>query len=98
MNTIVKPVLIFSLLAAVAAPVATVSAETVAMPSASKSDVRKVNMPERGMNKHQVENMFGTPDSRHGPKGEPAIYYWEYPDFTVYFESDYVIHAVSKRW
>ncbi|ABD81067.1 hypothetical protein [Saccharophagus degradans] len=97
MKTITKPVLLFSLLAGVAAPIATVTAETVAMPSASNSDVRKVSMPERGMSKQQVEAMFGEPDSRHGPTGKPAIYYWEYADFTVYFEANFVIHAVSKH-
>lgn len=54
-------------------------------------------MPERGMSKQQVEAMFGEPDSRHGPTGKPAIYYWEYADFTVYFEANFVIHAVSKH-
>jgi len=53
--------------------------------------------PERGMSKAQVESTYGAPDSRHGPNGDPAIYYWEYTDFTIYFEDNFVLHAVSKH-
>lgn len=53
--------------------------------------------PARGATKAQIEAQYGQPDSRNGPTGDPPIYYWEYPDFTVYFEGDYVIHAVSKH-
>ena len=57
----------------------------------------RAQQPERGMTKSQVEANYGAPDSRQGPNGTPPIYYWEYADFTVYFEGDYVIHAVSKH-
>lgn len=53
--------------------------------------------PPRGLTKAQVEHRYGAPISRHGPTGEPAIYFWEYDGFTVYFENDYVLHAVSKK-
>lgn len=52
--------------------------------------------PSRGLTKAQVEHRFGAPVSRHGPTGDPAIYFWEYQNFTVYFENNYVLHAVSK--
>ena len=69
-------------------------ADEVRIPIGSQSsDVEK---PQRAMSKTSVEEKFGSPESRHGPSGQPAIYYWEYPDFTVYFEGDYVIHTVSK--
>lgn len=53
--------------------------------------------PTRGSTKAQIEAQYGAPQSRNGPNGDPPIYYWEYADFTVYFEGDYVIHAVSKH-
>ena len=53
-------------------------------------------MPERGQSKSQVYDKFGQAEREYGPTGTPPIYYWEYTDFTVYFEGDYVIHAVSN--
>jgi len=76
-------------------------ADTLQMPDPS-ADTRvgaepwNVPVPSKGMSKTQVEAQFGTPDSRNGPRGEPPIYFWEYPEYTVYFESDYVIHTVRK--
>lgn len=52
--------------------------------------------PPKGINKRQVEARFGSPQSKYGPTGNPAIYYWEYPEYTVYFENNIVIHSVSK--
>ena len=56
-----------------------------------------IPMPVRGQSKRQVEQEFGAPVSEHGPTGDPSIYYWEYQDFTVYFEDNYVLHAVNKH-
>lgn len=53
--------------------------------------------PRRGISKAQVESQFGAPSSRNGPTGDPAIYFWEYSNFTVYFENDHVLHTVSKN-
>lgn len=53
-------------------------------------------MPTRGQSKRQVENEFGAPLGKYGPTGDPSIYYWEYRNFTVYFEDSYVLHAVSN--
>jgi len=69
-------------------------ADELAMPD--KSAVHSVSVPERGMNMEQVEAVFGAPESKNGPKGTPPIYYWEYATFTVYFESNFVIHSVMK--
>ena len=76
-----------------------IQAEEVRIPVGHQTNEAqaRIQMPGRGMNKNQVEAQFGSPDSRHGPNGTPAIYYWEYPDYTVYFESDYVIHSVLKN-
>ena len=69
-------------------------ADTLNMPKES-ADTQSV--PKRGMTKEQVESGFGSPDSKHGPRGTPPIYYWEYPSYTVYFESNYVLHTVIKQ-
>jgi hypothetical protein len=51
--------------------------------------------PQRGMSQTQVEARFGAPTGREGPVGEPPISRWIYPGYTVYFEHQYVLHAVD---
>jgi len=70
------------------------TADTLNMPSDGANSTQST--PKRGMTKQQVERNFGSPDSKHGPTGTPPIYFWEYPGFTVYFESNYVLHSVLK--
>lgn len=53
-----------------------------------------VSRPERGMTMEQVLQNWGEPQQRIGPVGEPPISHWIYPDFVVYFESNYVLHSV----
>ena len=53
--------------------------------------------PVRGTTQSQVEAKYGSPVSKKAPVGDPPISRWEYPQFTVYFEYDRVIHAVLKR-
>ncbi len=72
-------------------------ADTVRIPVGQDTDAWRGDMPARGATKARVEAQFGAPTSVEGPNGEPPIYFWEYPHFTVYFESDYVIHAVVKQ-
>jgi len=74
-----------------------VTAETVRIPVGQGAEVWHGKTPAHGQTKPQVEAEFGNPTLTEGPNGEPPIYFWEYPDFTVYFESDHVIHAVIKR-
>ena len=71
-----------------------VYADTLAIPDQSYTNV---DMPARGISKDAVISKYGEPDSTDGPTGDPPIYYWEYPDFTVYFEHEHVIHTVNKR-
>ena len=72
-------------------------AETVRIPIGQGSEVWRGPTPVKGATKAQVEAEFGSPSSTQGPAGDPPIYFWEYSDFTVYFESDYVIHTVIKN-
>jgi hypothetical protein len=53
--------------------------------------------PMRGTTQAQVEAKYGSPVTKKAAVGEPPISRWEYPQFTVYFEYDRVIHAVLKR-
>jgi hypothetical protein len=53
--------------------------------------------PSRGLSKAQVANRFGEPSQRVGAVGDPPISRWVYPQFVVYFEGSYVIHAVARR-
>ena len=56
-----------------------------------------VPVPHQGQTKEQVESAYGEPDERHGPVGYPAITRWVYPDFTVYFENQWVLRAVVNH-
>jgi hypothetical protein len=56
-----------------------------------------MEIPVRGMQMEQVEQMYGKPQSIEPPVGKPPITRWEYPGYTVYFEYSYVIQSVKKR-
>jgi hypothetical protein len=71
-------------------------AETVAIPLGQQGKAWSVETPTTGMRMDQVEEKFGTPGEKSGPVGTPPIYTWDYNQFTVYFESDHVIHSVVK--
>lgn len=51
--------------------------------------------PGRGMTMQAVEAQFGAPAQKRGTVGQPPITRWDYPGFSVYFEFERVIHAVS---
>lgn len=51
--------------------------------------------PARGTSMDSVEARFGSPTTREAPVGDPPITRWDYPGFVVYFEYQYVIHAVA---
>ncbi|WP_096085791.1 hypothetical protein [Agaribacterium haliotis] len=74
---------------------AAVLADEIRVPVGTQNDA-VTDKPEHSMSKAAVEEKYGAPESRHGPNGQPPIYFWEYPKFTVYFEGDRVIHSVSK--
>ena len=56
-----------------------------------------LDMPEKGLKKSTVETTFGAPLSKTPAVGEPPISHWQYQDYTVYFESEYVIHSVATQ-
>lgn len=51
--------------------------------------------PGRGMTMQAVEAQFGTPAQKRSSVGQPPITRWDYPGFSVYFEYERVVHAVS---
>lgn len=53
-------------------------------------------LPARGADMNEVERVMGAPQQMLPPIGEPPITRWVYDDYTVYFEFDRMIHAVSN--
>ena len=72
-------------------------AETVTIPLGQQGKAWGVETPRHGITKADVESRFGAPVSKRGPVGDPPIYTWDYGNFSVYFESDRVIHSVVKH-
>jgi hypothetical protein len=52
------------------------------------------NRPNRGSSMATVESRYGAPSNRHAAIGSPPISRWDYPQFSVYFEHDRVLHTV----
>ena len=75
----------------------TLQAETVEMPAESaapESSGYSITMPGRGMNMTQVEEKFGPPLHKLPEVGDPPIIRWVYPNYTVYFEYQFVINSI----
>lgn len=78
--------------------VVSAGAEVIHIPVGQQAPERQdLPRPVRGMSTTQVLGQFGLPQSRTGPVGEPPISSWRYPEYTVYFESDTVIHSVLQH-
>ena len=73
--------------AAASAATAVVDGRLQLVPSA-------VARPHRSETMHQVQRRFGAPERRFPAVGRPPITRWDYPDFSVYFEYNRVVHAV----
>ena len=82
---------------------ATLQAETLEMPTESAAPVStpapaasgySVTLPGRGMNMTQVEEKFGPPLEKLPEVGDPPITRWEYSNYTVYFEYEFVINSI----
>jgi hypothetical protein len=80
--------LILCTLGKTAAAATVVVDDTVAVRDSS------VERPSRGMTMDKVEARFGAPSNKHAAVGQPPITRWDYPGFSVFFEHQYVIHAV----
>lgn len=72
------------------------AAQTLTTAPAEKPAVLP-DTPHRGSTMTQVESRFGAPVVRHAAVGDPPITRWDYPQFSVFFEHDKVLHAVVVR-
>lgn len=72
-----------------------VPADTLVIDNARQS--AGLERPARGDSMGEVEARFGKPEQIMPAVGQPPITRWVYPDFTVYFEGDRVLHAVARH-
>lgn len=84
-------------LVAVASVASTANADTLVVDAVADAQATAVERPRRGMTMGTVETRWGAPESRSAAVGQPPITRWEYPDFTVFFEYQHVVHAVRRR-
>jgi hypothetical protein len=56
--------------------------------------VERMDLPQNGLSKADVEARFGTPEIKHEPVGDPPITRWQYGDYSVYFEFETVLFSV----
>ncbi len=71
--------------------------EPIMIPLIEKNMNSSVIMPLRGDSQRRVKKEFGAPFHMHEPKGTPPISRWDFEEFSVYFESNIVIHTVLRR-
>ncbi len=71
--------------------------EPIMIPLIEKNMNSSIRMPLRGDSQRMVKKEFGAPFQMHKPKGTPPISRWDFEEFSVYFESNIVIHTVLRR-
>ena len=54
----------------------------------------RMELPENGQGKAEIEAKFGTPIEKNSAVGDPPISSWKYDKYSVYFEYDLVLYAV----
>lgn len=83
-----------------AAPAAAPQSHTVthgtvlSAPAGSAQAGPMSSTPSRGMSMADVVDVYGQPTDRHETVGDPPITRWDYPDFSVFFEYNMVLHSV----
>lgn len=87
---------VIALLAAII-PTQNSFAEEIRIPVGEQAKTQPaVDMPATGMSKERVRSLFGEPLEEIPAKGQPPISRWKYQEFTVYFDSNTVIHCVRN--
>lgn len=72
-------------------------AEVIRVPIGEQAkDQNPIDMPTKGMSKERVKTLFGEPLEEIPARGQPPISRWKYQEFTVYFDSNVVIHCVRN--
>jgi hypothetical protein len=72
-------------------------ADTLLLDGIEMDSQTATTRPKAGLSMAAVESTYGTPSERRSAVGEPPITRWDYPQFSVYFERELVIHAVARR-
>lgn len=75
----------------------TLGAQQIMPPLGQQTENSALDLPQRGQTKDQVAESRGEPDTVQAAVGEPPISVWEYKDFLVYFEGDWVLRAVVRH-
>lgn len=77
---------------------ASVNAEVLRIPLGQQAGAQQhIDRPTLGMSQASVLEQYGEPEQRYAPVGEPPISRWQYNEFTVYFESNIVMHSVVRH-
>jgi hypothetical protein len=71
-------------------------AETIKIPLGQQGKALDIPTPKIHMSQSEVTRQYGEPMNKIGPVGTPPIHTWDYEQFSVYFEGEYVIHSVVK--
>lgn len=74
---------------------AVAQAEDIRIPVGQQGDLQ-LSLPAKGLSMNQVSAQFGEPQKVLPARGEPPITRWQYENFMVYFEGNYVIHSVQR--
>ena len=73
-------------------------AEVITVPVGQQADRASAGELQRKASaKVDVEAKFGAPMTATPAVGDPPISRWDYPAFSVYFESDSVLHVVVRQ-
>lgn len=84
-------------LVAVSLQIHTTVADELRIPVGEQANTQpRIDMPTHGMSKERVRSLFGDPIEEVAPRGQPPISRWKYQEFTVYFDSNTVIHSVRN--
>ncbi|WP_017942268.1 MULTISPECIES: hypothetical protein [unclassified Thioalkalivibrio] len=84
-------------LALCAGAMATASADIVRSPEGGFTVKEREGVPTRGQTQSAVIRQHGEPEKRHATVGDPPITRWDYADFSVVFEGEYVLHSAVRN-
>jgi len=92
-SLIVAGTLLISMTSLSHADVISIAEPSYSTPNSAEGVLRPIN----GLTMNDVEQKFGQAENTSGPVGDPAITTWTYPQFSVFFEDNIVIHSVIAR-
>lgn len=84
-------------LALFAGAMATASADILRSPDGGFTVKEREGVPTRGQSQAAVLRQHGEPEQRHATVGDPPITRWDYADFSVVFEGEYVLHSAVRN-